>query len=333
MSNPDLKKFKETFVPTLENVRTDEDVGGPDFNQFENQFQINTQSIDIEVHILGDVRSPGLYKMPVSNRLSNAVKLARPNRAALRIVEIRHPGEKTKIYDLYQYYYLGKLDQNPYLKHNDVLFIPKHKGVVRVEGPVARPGLYELHHEKTIEDVTQLAGATTTSSSQIKPIKVIRFSEGGEKFVLDVDNTKKERETFKVVMGDIIVIPNIITDPKDFDYKVETIPGENQFYPTATPNVFVVGNVSQSGAYPYKSHLQVKDYVAYASPAIDANLKTVTLIRDGKRTRLKFNEALNAGDIITVKGRPSYGKAIGTLAGAMGFVLTTLLLRQTIQDL
>jgi len=338
MFNRDLtsgstKKLEHVIVPSLETPESEK-------NKFDSKvlrenLQIAPQDFLIQkmkIHILGDVESPGTHDLLISERLSDAFKLATPKRTSLRIVQIRHPGEKTEIYDLYRYYYFGDLSQNPYLEENDVIFVPKHQGLIRVEGPIAKPGLYELYHEKNIEDIIKLSGGLTTAASSIYPIKVIRFSEGGKKFVLDVPNTKKDRKNFEINKGDIIIVPDIINNPKNFDYKVETIPGEQHFYPTATPNVFVVGKVLQSGAYPYKSHLQVKDYVAYAAPESDANLKNVTLIRNGKRKRTEFNDTLQAGDIISVRGRPNYTKSVTILSTALSVVLTALLLDQTIRN-
>lgn len=334
-SGPSLKKFERTNVPSLEDVRSDDEQTHPSsLLKKTTELTPDEQFLvpNIKIHILGDVKAPGFYTIAVSERLSNTIALANPKRSTQRIIEIRHPDQKTEQYDLYRYYYFGDLSQNPYLNNNDVLFLPSHKGSIRIEGPITRPGIYELYHEKNMEDLIKLSGGLTTAASTVHPIKVIRFSEGGKKFILDVANTKQDRKNFKINKGDIIIVPDIINDPKNFDYKVETIPGEQHFYPTATPNVFVVGNVIQPGAYPYKSHLQVKDYVAYAGPNVDASLKNVTLTREGKQKRLKFNDTLNAGDIIMVRGRPNYTKTVTIVSTALSVVLTALLLEQTVRN-
>lgn len=171
----------------------------------------------ISVHILGDVTNPGVYKTMISNRAADVLDLANPRRKTVRVIQIRHPGEKTKFYDLYQYYYFGNLGQNPYLKDNDVIFVPKQKGAVRIEGPVARPGIYELNNEKDLYDIIKLAGGFTSSMSKMHPIKVIRYSDGGEKFVLDVVQTKSSLKKFKIKRGDVYIIPDVMTAKKKFD--------------------------------------------------------------------------------------------------------------------
>lgn len=286
----------------------------------------------IKIHVLGDVENPGIYQVDISERLSNVLALAVPKRPSQRLVQLRNPSGGTRVFDLYKYYYQGDLANNPFLKENDVIFVPPHKGAVRIEGPVARPGLYELSNEKTLDDIVRLAGNMTSAVSSIHSIKVIRFSEEGKKFVINVKDTSHDRRDFKIMKGDIIIIPDIVNNPSKFDYTVESIPGENLFYPTSTPNVFVMGQVSQAGSYPYKSQLRVKDYIAYASPSPQARLNRVTLIRDGKRTPLRFDEKPIPGDILVVKSKISVGVIVTALSTAMTLVLTTLLLKSQLEN-
>ena len=323
--------YERVAVPSL----NEEESKGGMFNQ---RLQADSNNSDmgtytrIKVHILGEVQHPGVYVVTVSDRLTDALKFGIPKRSSQRIIQIRHPDEKTRFFDLYRYYYDGDLSHNPFLKDNDVIFVPNHNGVLRIEGPVARPGLYELGYEKNLWQIVSLAGGETTASSKIHAIKVIRFSEGGEKFVLDVENTPAELKKFRIDKGDIIVVPDVINNPDDFDYKVETIPGENHFYPTATPSVFVVGNVSQPGPYPYKSHLLVRDYISYASPSPIANMRNASLIRDGKKRRVKFDDKLKAGDTVMVRGKLNYGLVIGSVSTVLSLALTSLLLENTIRN-
>jgi protein involved in polysaccharide export with SLBB domain len=286
----------------------------------------------IKVHVLGEVSNPGIYSVPVSERLSDVIARAAPKRTSQRTVELRHPGERTRYFDLYRYFYFGDLNHNPFLKDNDVIFLSPRKGAIRVEGPVARPGLYELANEKTVADILHLAGGTTSAASTVYPIKIVRFNEDGKRSVTDVEPAISSTKSFKIKKGDIIVVPDIVNDPKKFDYSVETLPGENLFYPTATPNVFVVGAVGQAGAFPYKSHMKVGDYVAYASPTPQAQIRAVTRIRDGQRARMEIDEKPNPGDILIVKSRVSVGAIVTAVSTALSLTLTMLLLRDQLRN-
>ncbi len=255
----------------------------------------------ISVHVLGDVADPGVIKVKVSDRAADVLKLAVPNRSTVRSFQIRHPEEDTRYFDLYQYYYFGNLNHNPYLKENDTIFVPQSKGAVRIEGPVARPGVFELGSEKYLSQIVRLAGGFTASLSKMQPIKVIRFSDESEKFVLDVVQTEESLKKFEIKKGDVIAVPDVVNANNKFDYSLEVIPGENSVYPTSVPDVFVVGAVTQPGPYPYKSHLTIKDYVGFAGASADASFRSVSIMRDGKKKSYRLHDKMQAGDVLIVK--------------------------------
>lgn len=286
----------------------------------------------IRVHVLGEVLTPGILTIPASNRLSDVISLAGPKSTRARLIKIKKTNESFKTYDLYQYFFNADLRQNPFLEDNDVIFVPPAVGSVRIEGPVARTGLYELNNEKTVQDVIRLAGGLTRAASKQHPVKIVRFTESGDKMIMDVENDPKQLKKFSLNKGDIIVVPDILNNPENFDYSVETIPGENAFYPTSTPSVFVLGSVNQSGSYPYKSQLRVKDYISYASPLPSANLKSVQLIRGGKKRRLNFDEKPIPGDIVVVRDKIRTSVIVSTVSTAMSLVLTGLLLESSLKN-
>ena len=288
------------------------------------------QTQQVKVHVLGQVVNPGIYNVPIGSRVSNVISQAELKMKSQRIVQIRKNGEKTKYYDLYRYYNYGQLSQNPYVNDGDIVFIAKAKGAVRIEGPVTRPGVLELWGEKSIWDIVRLAGGQTSSASRTDQVRVIRFSEGGRKFISKINNTKSALRKFKIQKGDTIVIPDIVTSNKKFNYSIESIPGENIFYPTSTPEVFVMGEVNTPGAYPYKSHLVAKDYIAYSGPKADAKLRSVTVVRNGKRSRLKFDGNVQAGDILIVKPKIRYTTILTTVSTSLSVVLTAIILNNNI---
>lgn len=333
LTNQSAQAENKNLVPSFNSTESEERSGGgvPNSPSYTGNGQ-GQELQTIRVHVLGDVIKPGIYSIGLSNRLSSVLDTAQLKRKSQRLIQIRHPQEKTRYYDLYRYFLEGDLNHNPYLKDNDVVFVPKHNGAIRIEGPVSKPGIYELNYEKNLLQIIQLAGGFAAAASKIEPIKVIRFSEGGQRSVLDVEHSQGNLKKFKIAKGDIFIVPDVINNSKDFDYKVETIPGENHFYPTATPNVFVAGQVMQPGPFPYKSHLLVRDYVAHAGPTQTANLRQVTLIRDGKRQRVAFNEKLHSGDIIMVRNKLNYTLVIGTVSTLLSVTLTALLLENTLKN-
>lgn len=288
----------------------------------------------IRVHVLGDVQNPGTFTIPVSQRMYDVLKLSAPNRQKYRVVQIRHDGEKTRFYDLYQYLHFGNLKHNPYVRDNDVIFVPEHHGMVRIEGPVLRPGMYELNGEKSLYQIVSLSGGFAHAASKSHPIKVIRFDEAGKRLVLDVVATKKSMKLFRIEKGDTVVVQDIINAGKPFDYSVESIPGENLVYPTSLPDVFVIGAVGSPGPYPYKAHLKIKDYVAFAGAGRDSHLGSVKVLRNGKKKRRKLHDKVQAGDVIIVRERnfEVFLKYLGVASTIMSFTTSTILFKEFIEN-
>jgi len=287
----------------------------------------------IRVHVLGEVLNPGVYTVAITDRLTDVLDQAIPKRDSQRSVEVRHAGEGGRSYDLYRYYYQGNVEHNPFLQDNDVVFVPTQKGAIRIEGPVGRPGTYELNGEKTLLSAVTLAGGLTAAVAKRQKIKIIRVNEFGQKFTYEVEAAKNELRDFKIAKGDIVIIPDLLNNTKKFDYSIETLPGENIFYPTARPDVFVVGAVSTAGAFPYKSHLTVKDYVGYAGATEESRLSKVSLVRNGKRRNVAMNTSLQPGDMIIVKTRQinNVNTIVGFASAIIGLTLSTVLIKQQLE--
>lgn len=298
------KQTQQQYIPSLLDEPGKREIK-PDLQETQQAAPADLLIQTIRVHVLGDVAYPGVQKIKMTERAAEILKLASPNRAETRQIQIRRPGAETKYYDLYQYYYFGNLAHNPYVQEGDTVFVPRSKGAIRIEGPVSRPGTYELNYEKNLDQIIRLSGGFTSSLSRTEPVKVIRYHDMGNKEVLTVSAQENDLKSFSIQKGDIIIVPDVVTANKTFDYSVESVPGENFVYPTSVPDVFVVGAVLQPGAYPYKSHLLVKDYVGFAGASGDASLKSVHITRDGKKERFKLGDQVQAGDIIVVKQKAS----------------------------
>ncbi len=286
-------------------------------------------STSFSIHILGDVKNPGVFKIPISSRVTDIIGQSLPSRKNLRMIEIRHEGEESRSYDLYRYYYSGDLSQNPYLRDNDVIFVPQSKGTIRIEGPVARPSMYEIKYEKNVYDILKLAGGTTKAMAKDSPIRVIRFDDTGQKQIVDVDHSNSELKKQKIQAGDIIIVPDVINSKEKFDYSVESIPGENLVYPTAVPEVFVLGAVRSPGPYPYKSHFRAKEYIGYAGASANAKLRRIKVVRDNKRKNITLDGNVEAGDVLIIKPRviDETVKYLGIVSTFMTFTISVMVFK------
>ncbi len=260
-------------------------------------------SMGYQVHVLGEVMRPGTYKVTASERVSEVINKAGgfAENGSERNIELRRKGGGTQVLDLVAFKLFGRLDQNPYLTDNDVIYVPLRKNVIQVVGAVKRPNFYELRNEKTLEGVVELAGGFTAGTSMKEPIRVIRF-EGGEKEVNEVPIEKEQMKDFTILNGDVVVIPNIMTQGTKFDYNVGAIPGDQTFYPSYEDRVFVLGGVLVPGAYPFSPYYTLNQYITLAGGLNERGKPkyTVTTI-EGKTRKVKPDERVNPGETIVVK--------------------------------
>lgn len=262
-------------------------------------------SMGYQVHVLGEVMQPGTYRVMASDRLSEVILRAGgiAENGSERNIELRRKGGGVQHVDLLGFSLFGRLEGNPYVSDNDVIFVPLRDKVVQVVGAAKRPDIYELKNERTLENVIELAGGFNAAASMDKPIRIIRF-KGGQKNVEEIPIQADALKSFAVQNGDVIVVPNLLTKDTEFDYNVASIPGDQIFYPSYEDRVFVLGGVAFPGAYPFSPYYMVNQYISLAGGVNDrgTNRCTVTSI-DGKTRKAKANDRVNPGDTIAVKQR------------------------------
>ena len=262
-----------------------------------------------QIHILGEVKAPGTYRIAASDRLSEVLTRAGgiKENGSKRNIELRRQGKVKQIVDLLPFQLFGELRENPFLLDNDVIYVPLKNKSIRVVGAVKRPDEYELKSEKTLGDVVFLAGDTTVGASSKLPFKVIRFVDG-KKEVLEVEQKKELFSDFEMKNGDIVFVPHIITEKNTFDFDIPKLPGDNIFYPSYEDRVFILGGVSLPGAYPFNPYYKLSQYLSLAGGTTKLATKKIYLINpegDKKRLRRKNWDkiVINPGDTVLVDER------------------------------
>ena len=283
----------------------------------------NLGTIEYQVHLLGQVRQPGTYRVPPSTRLDEALNRAGglSERGSLRSIELRRD-KKVYRYDLFKFERQGDLGQNPFLLDNDVVFVPFAQDSVAINGPVKSAGTYELINDKSLWNLIQLSGGFTVGISQNEPVTVIRYDADGKKILAKVSNTKQDLESFVLQNGDIVVVPHIFLKDRRFDYSVAELPADTQFYPTQKNEIYITGAISQPGAYPFHANYSIRDFINTAGITEMSNSKGLSIMTaDGKFIRnpeSKKGFRLSPGDTIYVPKRQ------WTTANVLGWYNTTL---------
>jgi protein involved in polysaccharide export with SLBB domain len=146
--------------------------------------------IPIAVSITGDIARPGIYTLTTLNRLSDAIKAADRNLVTTnpilqqyltskpvganaegltvlpdslqettfnkRNVLLTRNG-KQQSYDLLRFFRLGDMEQNPYLRDGDVIFVSPTRQTVTLQGNVYKAGEYEFRSGESVRQLLELA--------------------------------------------------------------------------------------------------------------------------------------------------------------------------------
>ncbi len=150
-----------------------------------------------------------------------------------------------------------------------------------------------------------LVGGYTAGAALDAPVTVVRYSSGA-KSLLHVANKEEALRHFKLKNGDVVVVAHILTKDLNFDYNFSSLPGDSLFYPSYVDNVFVIGAVSQPGAYPFSPNYTVRDYALMAGPVKFAQMGRIRVITGVDKRLVKVVKQgfhLSPGDSIIVPER------------------------------
>ncbi|MFH1263125.1 MAG: SLBB domain-containing protein [Pseudomonadota bacterium] len=204
--------------------------------------------------------------------------------------------------DLFAYFILGRMEENPYLKDGDEIIVPLRGPMVRIEGPVKRPQTYELSENRSLAHLVELAGGTTPGLAKNRNYQVIRH-EKGEKKILDLSPDPDQLRSFQLEEGDIILIPHLLMTRNHLGNEVVNIPGDNMQYPSSEGRVFVIGAVTKPGTYPFNPYYNYQQYITLAGGqtrmAVADSAKVVE--PSGHTQYAKPSTIINPGDSVVVK--------------------------------
>lgn len=281
-----------------------------------------------QVHVLGEVKNAGTYRIMASERLAEILQRAGgiSDNGSNRKIEIKREGRTVKQIDLLKFQLYGQLDHNPYLLDNDVVFVPLKSKTVQVVGAVKRPDTYDLDREKDMLQVVNLAGGFSAGIAQNEPLRVIRFVDG-QKSVMEVKQDKNDMAQFIIENGDVVFVPNVVTAGHKFDYDIAKLPGDNVFYPSYEDRVFVLGGVAQPGGFPFSPYYNIQQYITLAGGYTPLSTGGIQIMSgEGKKVKVRKGHEIkiNPGDTIIVGRRriPPEGW-VSLVMGIAGFGLST----------
>ncbi|MBM3331435.1 hypothetical protein FJY68_06225 [candidate division WOR-3 bacterium] len=259
------------------------------------------------VFVTGEVLTPGAYDALPVERVSQIISRAggiaplgtRTN------IELIRGGVVYSIVDIERFEMSGDLDANPYVQSGDVIQIPKVKGLCTVRGAVfgrgesrlraptvetpdatrerVSEGIYELTAGMRVSEVISKAGGITPwadmSNSYINRL-VVGGGGARKKIPIDLRSIIFEQDSarnIEMANFDVVVVPAFDT------------------------LVYVEGEVTNPGPFPYYPSLRAGDYVGQAGgPTMYANFRSMSVLRSGRRISGRSNPVAEPGDVVLV---------------------------------
>jgi polysaccharide export outer membrane protein len=223
----------------------------------------------VRIYVVGDVPSPGAYDVSSLSTPLNALFAAggvTPQGSLRRLQHYRGKQliQEVDVYDLLLHGIRGDLER---LENGDSLLVPPLGSVVKIDGMVRRPALYELHGEKTLEDALDLAGGVLPAAA-LRHIEVQRLVahekrtmwsvEIGE--TSDPDAIRSQLRSFSVQDGDEIHIFPIA--------------------PYNSGSIYLEGHVLRPGRYSYRPGMKLTDLVnSYSDLLPEPSVRYAEIIR------------------------------------------------------
>ena len=205
----------------------------------------------VRVYVVGEVRYPGAYDISSLSTPLNALFAAGgpTPEGSLRMVKHYRGKELVQSVDLYDLLLHGVRSDLIGLENGDTILVPPVGPEVKVEGMVRRPAIYELHGEKALAQVLQLAGGILPTAA-LRHIEVQRVVAHEKRTMLSLNirdpkgsaEINQQLESFAVHDGDVIRIFPIAPYNQD--------------------SVYLEGHVLRPGRYSYHPGMRLGDLIS-----------------------------------------------------------------------
>jgi protein involved in polysaccharide export with SLBB domain len=204
----------------------------------------------VRIYVVGDVERPGAYDVSSLSTPLNAVYMAGgpTSQGSLRVLRHYRGKQLLQEVDIYDLLLHGIRGDVLRLEPGDTVQVPPLGAEVTIEGMVRRPAIYELHGEKNLTDVLELAGGVLPTGT-LRHVDVDRLQAHESRTMLRLDIPEANNETlvrnvldgFQVQDGDKIKITPIL--------------------PFSDRTVYLDGHVSRPGKFAYRDGMKVTDLI------------------------------------------------------------------------
>ena len=158
----------------------------------------------IQVNIMGEVRTPGTFRLSSFSTVFHALYRAggvRPT-GSLRAIRVIRGGMDIASVDVYGYLLEGRSDTDIALQDGDMVIVPPYTNIASISGNVKRPMSYEFLGGETLQTLVDYAGGFT-SDAYPDDFRVVR-QKGAERQLFNVKSTDLGR--FLLEDGDYVSV-------------------------------------------------------------------------------------------------------------------------------
>jgi len=203
----------------------------------------------VRVYVVGEVKEPGAYDISSLSTPLNALFAAGGVKAGGSLRALKHYRGKQLVeeVDAYDLLLHGVRSDLHRLENGDTLLVPPVGAQVTVDGMVRRPAIYELHGERSLAEVLELAGGVLPTAT-LRHVEVQRVEAHEKRTMLTLDlspaggeTNEQQLDAFKVSDGDAVHI-----------------------FPIAPYNesaIYLEGHVLRPGRYSYKEGMKFADLI------------------------------------------------------------------------
>jgi protein involved in polysaccharide export with SLBB domain len=205
----------------------------------------------VRVYVVGDVAHAGAYDISSLSTPLNALFAAGGCTAEGSLRSLKHFRGKQLIetVDAYDLLLRGVRADLKRLEDGDTLLVSPMGPQVTVEGMVRRPAVYELHEEKNLAEVLDLAGGILPAAA-LRHIEVQRLEAHQKRTMLSLDISEtadaaslaKQLESFAMQSGDVVHIFPIA--------------------PYSQNAIYLQGHVLRPGRYSFQTGMKLTDIVS-----------------------------------------------------------------------
>lgn len=173
------------------------------------QFILTAPSM-FSITVSGEVEETMEYNAWALTRLSSIVTKSFTKYSSNRDIKIENQKGEVKSYDLYMSTRKGDLSQDPLLRPGDKIKIERVKRLVRIEGAVERPGIYELLDGENLKALIENYGNGFDSYADISRIELTRnnFTTNALEEKVYLDKTVLETD-YELNNYDVIIIQRL----------------------------------------------------------------------------------------------------------------------------